>query len=346
MSGGVDSTVAAYKLKQMGYEVIGVNMRLWKDDKSSVARNNSAEEDARRVCEQLGIPFHVVDFESLFRETVVDDFITCYKNGETPNPCVVCNRLIKFGALLDKAHELGAYYIATGHYSSVYYDEAIKRYVIEMASAREKDQTYAIYTLKQEQLQHVLMPLSDFQSKEEVRKIISEVDVRMSSKSDSQEICFIPDDQYIPFLERYGNLKDTTGAFYDIDGQVLGKHKGIIHYTVGQRKGLGLTFGKPMYVVDINPTSNGVVLGDNQSVFKKSLWARDVNFILFDKLEGPMKCEAKIRYSAKPATCTIESIGDELYVEFDEPQRAITPGQSVVFYQGNRLVGGGIIMRK
>ena len=354
MSGGVDSTVAAYELKQMGYEVIGVNMRLWQDDfleeehflRDGGCCSLSSVEDARRVCEQIGIPFYALDFKSVFKETVVDYFIEAYKNGETPNPCIACNKHVKFEALLEKAHQLGAYYVATGHYAKIYHDESLDRMVVEKANAIEKDQTYAIYNLTQEQLKHILMPLSRFTSKEEVRQIAANFDVQMSQKSDSQEICFVPDQDYVGFLKRNGDLNIEEGDFYDTEGHVVGRHQGIVNYTIGQRKGLGVTFGKPMYVVDIDPEFNRVVLGENASVFKKDLWANDVNFILMEGLDGPYRCEAKIRYSAKPAACTIEMDGDLVHVVFDEPQRAVTPGQAVVFYKDQYLVGGGTIIRK
>lgn len=354
MSGGVDSTVAAYKLKEMGYEVIGVNMRLWQDEFLEEAHfktdggccSLSSVEDARRVCEQIGIPFYALDFKGVFKETVVDYFIESYKNGETPNPCIACNKHVKFEALLEKAHQLGAYYVATGHYAKIYHDDSLNRYVVEKADAIEKDQTYAIYNLTQAQLKHILMPLSSFKSKEEVRKIAAQFDVQMSQKSDSQEICFVPDQDYVGFLKRNGNFDIKEGDFYDTEGKSLGKHSGIVNYTIGQRKGLGLTFGKPMYVVDIDAEFNRVVLGENESVFKRELWANQVNFILMDTIDAPFRCEAKIRYSAKTAPCVIELIGDLVHVVFDEPQRAVTPGQAVVFYKDQFLVGGGTIIRR
>lgn len=354
MSGGVDSTVAAYQLKQMGYEVIGVNMRLWQDDfledahllKDGGCCSLSSVEDARRVCEQIGIPFYALDFKGVFKETVVDYFIDAYQNGETPNPCIACNKYVKFEALLEKAHQLGAYYVATGHYAKISYDESLDRYIIEKASAVAKDQTYALYNLTQEQLKHILMPLSEFNSKEDVRAIAAQFDVQMSRKSDSQEICFVPDQDYVGFLKRNGDFDIVPGDFVDTEGNSLGKHQGIVNYTVGQRKGLGLTFGKPMYVVDIDPDFNKVVLGEGDAVFKATLWAKDINFIPFEDIDAPFKCEAKIRYSAKPASCTITRHGELVEVVFDEPQRAVTPGQAVVFYNGELLVGGGTIIRK
>lgn len=353
MSGGVDSTVAAFKLKEMGYEVIGVNMRLWQDDFLEEAHferdggccSLSSAEDARRVCAQIGIPFYALDFKDVFKETVVDYFIDAYHKGETPNPCIACNKYVKFEALLDKAHELGAYYVATGHYAKIYLEESTNRFVIEKSNAVEKDQTYALYNLTQDQLKHILMPLGDFASKDEVRAVAAQFDVAMSKKSDSQEICFVPDQDYVGFLKRNSETEIKSGKFVDQNGNVLGEHQGIVNYTIGQRKGLGVTFGKPMYVIDIDSSSNVVQLGENADVFKSELLAKDVNFISIESLNGPFQCKAKVRYSAKEAACTLIPEGDFVRVRFEEPQRAITPGQAVVFYKDDFLVGGGTIIR-
>ncbi|MDW7661446.1 MAG: tRNA 2-thiouridine(34) synthase MnmA [Bacillota bacterium] len=353
MSGGVDSTVAAFKLKEMGYDVIGVNMRLWQDDALEEAHfekdggccSLSSAEDARRVCAQIGIPFYALDFKAVFKTTVVDYFIDSYQKGETPNPCIACNKYVKFEALLDKAHQLGAYYVATGHYAKIKFDEQFGRYTIEKSNAVEKDQTYALYNLTQDQLKHILMPLGDFESKDDVRKVAAQFDVQMSQKSDSQEICFVPDQDYVGFLKRNSDMAIEEGKFVGKDGEVLGKHQGIVNYTIGQRKGLGVTFGKPMYVIDIDTTSNVVTLGENSDVFKIELVSDQNNFILFDQLEEAYRCTAKVRYSAKEAPCTLYPEGDRVRVIFDDPQRAITPGQAVVFYKDQWLVGGGTIIR-
>ncbi len=354
MSGGVDSTVAAYRLKEMGYEVIGVNMRLWQDDyleeahfeKDGGCCSLSSVEDARRVCAQMDIPFYALDFKAIFKETVVDYFIDAYQNGETPNPCIACNKHVKFEALLEKAHQLGAYYVATGHYAKIEFDDAIQRFTIKKSNAESKDQTYALYNLTQDQLKHILMPLGDYASKEDVRAIAATLDVAMSRKSDSQEICFVPDQDYVGFLKRNSDFESKPGQFVDTSGEQLGAHPGIINFTIGQRKGLGMTFGKPMYVIDIDKDTGAVVLGDNEAVFSQTLYAERLNFIPFETLEGPFECTAKVRYSAKEAPCTLYLEGGVLRVEFEEKQRAITPGQAVVFYKGDLLIGGGTIVRK
>ena len=354
MSGGVDSTVAAYKLKEMGYDVIGVTMRLWKDndledvfyEAEGGCCSLSAVEDARRVAEKIGIPFYVINFKDVFKETVVDYFTEEYLNGRTPNPCIACNKYVKFDALIKKAHELGAYYVATGHYAKFEKDEETGRILVKKSSEEKKDQTYAIYNLTQDQLKYILMPLGDFTSKDEVRKIASSFDFEVGSKSDSQEICFVPDNNYSGFVERQIQTEIPKGNFVDTKGNVLGQHLGIIHYTVGQRKGLGLTFGKPMYVVEIRPNTNEVVLGSNDEVFSNTLIADQVNFIMFDELKEDVKLQAKVRYSAKPANCIVSKVDEEtIKVVFDEPQRAITPGQAVVFYDNEYLAGGATIIK-
>ncbi|SHJ49955.1 tRNA 2-thiouridine(34) synthase MnmA [Paramaledivibacter caminithermalis] len=354
MSGGVDSSVAAYLLKKQGYEVIGITMKVWQDDNDKDYDNDkddgccglSAVDDARRVANKLGIPFYVMNFKSIFKETVIDNFIDEYINGRTPNPCIVCNKRIKFGELLRKAHSLGAYYVATGHYAKIIKDDKTSRYLIKKSSAESKDQTYMFYNLTQDQIKHILMPLGEYSSKEEIRNIAKEMEFDVANKPDSQEICFIPDNDYGKFISERNASCIIPGDFIDTEGNVLGKHKGIIHYTIGQRKGLGISLGKPAYVIDIRPEKNQVVLGDNADVFSQKLIAKDVNFIPFEKLEAPIEIKAKIRYSAKPAEATIYPLKENMVkVEFNKPQRAITPGQAVVFYDGDILVGGGTIVK-
>ncbi|WP_058486217.1 tRNA 2-thiouridine(34) synthase MnmA [Defluviitalea phaphyphila] len=349
MSGGVDSSVAAYLLKKQGYEVIGMTMQIWQDESREEIEDNggccglSAVDDARRVCQKLDIPHYVVNFKEAFKNQVIDYFVEEYSNGKTPNPCIACNRYIKWESMLYKSLQIGADYIATGHYAKV-----IKlpngRYTLKMSEAIGKDQTYALYNLTQNQLKYTLMPLGDY-NKDEVRKIAKDIGLLVANKPDSQEICFIPDNDYSSYIEKNSNLKFSQGNFVDTKGNILGKHKGIIHYTIGQRKGLGIAIGKPMYVVEIRPDKNEVVLGEHEEVFKKKAYANKLNFMAFEKLEGSKKVTAKIRYSHKPALCTIQMIDkDIIKCEFDTPQRAITPGQAIVFYDGDIVVGGGTIL--
>lgn len=350
MSGGVDSAVAAFQLKEMGYEVIGITMKLWEEDEENYAEDYggccslSSVEDARLVSEKIGIPFYVINYKDRFMETVVDNFIEEYLNGHTPSPCIRCNKYIKFDELLKTAHSLGAYYVATGHYGIVGYDEALDRHTISKSNEKRKDQTYMMYSLSQDQIKHILMPLGSFETKEEVRQIAEREDLIVARKGDSQEICFVTDDDYARFVKEHTLKPIPKGNFVDTKGKILGEHKGIIHYTVGQRKGLGMTFGKPMYVVEVRPKTNEVVLGDNDEVFKKEFYAKEINFIPFDTCEAGYQCEGKVRYSSKTAPCKLyPEANNRIKVVFETPQRAVTPGQAVVFYDHDLLVGGGVI---
>lgn len=351
MSGGVDSSVAAFLLKEKGYDVIGVTMQIWQDkDKEEYEREGgccslSAVEDARRVCSKIDIPFYVMNFKQIFEKMVIDYFVEEYISGRTPNPCIACNKYIKFDALLERSKALEADYVATGHYARVMYDEGFKRYVIKKSATPQKDQTYALYNLTQYQLKHILMPLGDY-NKEQVREIASKLDLVTADKAESQEICFVEDNDYGRFISDRLGTKGETGYFVDTKGRRLGTHKGIIHYTVGQRKGLGIAFGKPMYVVEIIPDQNLVVLGDETEVFRKELTASELNLIAYEDIKEPIKVKAKIRYSARESEALVIPLeNNRVKVVFEEPQRAITPGQAVVFYQGDVLVGGGTIER-
>lgn len=349
MSGGVDSSVAAYLLKEQGYDVIGVTMQIWQDEDTDIVEENagccglSAVDDARRVADILEIPYYVMNFKNEFRENVIDYFVDEYQKGKTPNPCIACNRFVKWESLLRRSLQIGAEYIATGHYARV-----IKldngRYTLKKAVGLKKDQTYALYNLTQYQLQHTLMPVGGY-SKDEIRKIAEKINLRIANKPDSQEICFVPDNNYAGFIEEYSGKTIEQGNFVDVNGKILGKHKGIINYTIGQRKGLGLSLGKPAFVVEIRPETNEIVIGDNSEVFKETLFANQLNFMSIESLEGELRVEAKIRYNHHPAPCTIKMVDDDkLICTFDEPQRAITPGQAVVFYDGDIIVGGGSIL--
>lgn len=349
MSGGVDSSVTAALLLEQGYDVIGVTMQIWpeKEEGEKVREGGccslSAVDDARHVANKLGIPYYVLNFKDVFQDKVIDYFIDEYISGKTPNPCIACNKFVKFEALLNKALSMDIDYVATGHYAKIEFDEKSDRYLMKKSVTVQKDQTYALYNLSQEQLKHILMPLGDY-NKDRVREIASELGMLVASKPDSQEICFVEDNDYAGFIKENTDYVAKPGNFVDVNGNILGKHNGIIHYTVGQRKGLGITFGKPMFVVGINVEKNEVILGENDKVFSNELIAHTLNFIPFDKLTEPMRVGVKIRYSAKEALATITPIeNDKVHVLFDEPQRAITPGQAVVFYDGDILVGGGII---
>lgn len=347
MSGGVDSSVAAYLLKEQGYEVLGVTMQMWNHDTDNRLEENkscgqSAVEDARKVADELGIAHYVFDFQEEFRKNVVDYFIDEYENGRTPNPCIVCNRYVKWEALLERGRSLGADCIATGHYARVEQMEN-GRYTLRKASTGKKDQTYALYRLTQDQLSKTLMPVGAFE-KETIREIAGKIGVSVANKPDSQDICFIPDGDYASFIrnEKNGDLK--IGNFVTEDGVVLGEHKGIIHYTVGQRKGLGLALGYPAFVLEIRPETNEVVIGDAQASLTKYVRADRLNFMSVDDIHDPIRLWAKIRYNHKGAWCIVEKTGpDEILCTFDEPQRAVTPGQSVVLYDNDIVVGGGII---
>ncbi len=343
MSGGVDSSVAAYLLKKQGYDVVGVTLKLWQEKDTVGCTSTSAVDDAKNVADKLGIPFYVFDFEDLFEKSVVEYFTEEYLNGRTPNPCIACNKHIKFDAMLKKADEMGIDYIATGHYATILYDEASKRYQLKKSKTDAKDQTYVLYNLTQEKLSRIVMPLGNYE-KDEIRKIAQEIGIDVANKPDSQEICFVADNDYAGFIERRTGIKLPEGDFLDVDGNVIGKHKGIIHYTVGQRKGLG-AFGKPMFVVSINPKDNTVILGEKGTEYKNFLVADKPNFISFEVLSGPLKVKCKVRYNQKEVPCTVYPIeNDRIRVDFDSPQRAVTPGQAVVFYDGDIVVGGATII--
>lgn len=349
MSGGVDSSVAAAVLLEKGYEVIGVTMQIWPDMPEERRKTEggccslSAVDDARWVADKLGIPYYVLNFKEIFEQKVIEYFKREYLAGRTPNPCVACNRYVKFEALLKKAVSMGIDYIATGHYAKIEYDEGRKRYLLKKSVTEAKDQTYALYNLTQEQLSRTLMPIGDF-TKDRVREMARDLGLIVASKPDSQEICFVEDNDYGRFIEENTDADIKPGDFIDTRGNVLGRHKGIIHYTIGQRKGLGIALGRPMFVVDIDVKNNRVVLGEETEVFSKSLLASDLNFISIDRLDGELRVTAKIRYSAKEAPALIKPADNgQVEVIFDNPQRAITPGQSVVFYDGDIVVGGGTI---
>lgn len=351
MSGGVDSSVAAYLLKEQGYDVMGVTMQIWQDEDTQTQAENggccglSAVDDARRVSERLEIPYYVMNFKKEFQKNVIDYFIEEYKNARTPNPCIACNRYVKWESLLERSLSIGADKIATGHYARVIQLEN-GRYTLRTSVYAPKDQTYALYNLNQYQLSHTLMPVGEY-AKDQIRQIAKDAGLPVAHKPDSQEICFVSDNDYAGFIEQETGEKFPEGNFVDMDGNIVGKHKGIIHYTIGQRKGLGIALGRPVFVADIKKETNEVVLGDNADIFCRALTANRLNFMSIEKLEGEMRVNAKIRYNHKGAPATIKMLDEEMvYCIFDEPQRAITPGQAVVFYENDYIVGGGTIIGK
>lgn len=345
MSGGVDSSVAAALLKEQGYRVIGVTMRLWTysddDPNHEGCCSESAVEDARRVCDKLGIDFYVLNFKDIFRREVVEYFIDEYKRGRTPNPCIMCNKKLKFGEMLRRAKAMDIDYVATGHYAIIEQDENGK-YRLRMSKAAKKDQSYVLYNFTQEQLAHTLMPLGAY-TKDEVRALAEKYGLAVANKPDSQEICFVEDGKYADFITDYANYAPKEGDILDINGNVIGRHRGLIYYTIGQRKGIG-AYGRPMFVMKIDPKTNTITLGEKGMEFSKSLIAEDVNFISGEAPTEPIRVQVKVRYQAKPAPATLFAENGRVKIDFDEPQRAVTPGQAAVFYDGDIVLGGGTVI--
>ncbi|MCD7856138.1 MAG: tRNA 2-thiouridine(34) synthase MnmA [Clostridiales bacterium] len=350
MSGGVDSSVCAYLLKEAGYDVIGVTMQIWQDETQDEIQDNggccglSAVEDARAVCGRLGIPHYVLNFKSEFKKYVIDYFTAEYLKGRTPNPCIACNRYVKWQALLNRAVAVGADYIATGHYAKVGIYPKTGRYSLHLANTSTKDQTYALYSLTQEQLSRTLMPVGEY-DKNQIREIAEKIGLAVANKPDSQDICFVPDGDYGRFIRENTEAEIPEGNFVSPEGEILGRHKGITNYTLGQRKGFGLSFKTRMYITEIRPETNEIVLDQNAKLFKSLVEIDDFNFMGIEDITEPLRVQGKLRYSQKASPCTICKKGDKIIAEFDEPQRAPTPGQAAVFYDEGYILGGGTIIK-
>ena len=343
MSGGVDSSVSALLLKEEGYDVIGTTMELFA---GSSCCNTNTYIDAKNVCNQIGIPHFIYNFKEEFKKYVIDDFINCYANCLTPNPCIECNKFMKFGLMYEKAKELRCEYIATGHYAKTEYSEKYGRWVLKKSKAGKKDQSYVLWNIPKELIEYVIFPLADFESKDEIRKIAREHNLKTANKPDSEDICFVPDGNYKRFLEENSELKPKKGNIVHVNGKVLGKHNGLYNYTIGQRKGLGISYKEPLFVVGFNKEKNEVIVGEKDYIYKKEMIVKDVNLLLVDSIDEPMKVSVKTRYSSVEEDATVEMIdANTIKVVFENPVARITPGQSAVFYLGDIVVGGGKILK-
>ena len=347
MSGGVDSSVAAFLMKEQGCQCIGATMQLFHNEDIGVKRTKTCcsledVEDARSVAFHLGIPYYVFNFSDDFKGQVIDRFIAAYERGATPNPCIDCNRYLKFERLYERARILGCDAIVTGHYARI--EQENGRWLLKKSLDESKDQSYVLYSLTQEQLAHTRLPLGAMH-KSETRRIAEEQGFYNADKPDSQDICFVPDGDYAGFIARFTGHDCSAGDFVDEEGHVLGRHKGIVHYTVGQRKGLGIAADAPLYVKQIDAASNRVVLSGNESLFSRELTANDFNWIAYDVPPRELRASARVRYHQREQAATVTVLGDgRVHLVFDEPQRAITPGQAVVLYDGDTVLGGGTIL--
>ncbi|MCI8473410.1 MAG: tRNA 2-thiouridine(34) synthase MnmA [Clostridiales bacterium] len=350
MSGGVDSSVAAYLMKSQGYDCMGVTMKLFRGEDIGVPREHSCcsmddVEDARSIAYSLGIPYHVFNFSDRFEDTVIRRFIESYENGRTPNPCIDCNRYLKFDKLYHRAKELDYDFVVTGHYAHIERDTASGRYLLKKAADRDKDQSYVLYMLTQEQLAHTLFPLGGM-VKNKVRSIAETQGFINAHKHDSQDICFVRNGSYGDFIEEHTGKKYPGGAFLDCSGNILGTHKGVIRYTMGQRKGLGISSAEPLYVCAVDPICNTVTLGKEAQLYSRTLTATDINMITVSSIDKPLRLKAKVRYRQTEQWATvIQTDKNTLRIEFDEPQRAVTGGQAAVLYDGDTVVGGGTIAK-
>lgn len=349
MSGGVDSSVAAALMREAGYECVGVMMKLFHNETVDLPKGHTCcslddAEDARSVAYRLDMKFYVFNFTDDFAQQVIDRFVAAYEKGATPNPCIDCNRYMKFAKLYQRAKELDCDLIVTGHYARIAYDEERGRWLLKKAKNAAKDQSYVLYFMNQEQLAHTRFPLGEYESKEEVRALAEQYDFVNARKHDSQDICFVQDGNYGNFIEHYTGTAYPHGEFVDEDGKVLGEHKGIIRYTIGQRKGLGLALPAPLYVCRKDMKENKVILSAESGLYSRELTAENVNWIAYELPQEPLRVTAKTRYHAKEAAATATALPDgKVKLVFDEPQRALTVGQAVVMYEGDIVVGGGTI---
>lgn len=340
MSGGVDSSVSALLLKEQGYEVIGTTLELFA---GSSCCNTNTYLDAKNVCNSIGIPHFIYDYKNEFKEHIINDFINCYANCKTPNPCIECNKYMKFGFMWEKAKELGCDYIATGHYAKTEYSEEYGRWVLKKSNNEKKDQSYVLWNIPKELIKHVLFPLADFESKDEIREIAKKNNLKVANKPDSEDICFVPDGNYKKFLENNSNIKPKEGNIVNSKGEILGKHSGLYNYTIGQRKGLGISNPVPLFVLGFDKEKNEVIVGEEKELYKREITVSDINLLLVDEIKEWLEVTVKTRYSSKVAKANIIQEENKIKVIFDEPQRAITPGQSAVFYLNDIVLGGGKI---
>ena len=342
MSGGVDSSVSALLLKEKEYEVIGTTLELFA---GSSCCNINTYMDAKNVCNSIGIPHFTYNYKNEFKKYIIDDFIECYANCKTPNPCIECNKYMKFGYMWEKAKELGCDYIATGHYAKTEYSEEYHRWVLKKSNAGKKDQSYVLWNIPKDLIEHILFPLAEYENKEEIREIARKNNLKVANKPDSEDICFIPDGNYKRFLEENSNLKPRKGNIVHVNGTVLGKHNGLYNYTIGQRKGLGISYKEPLFVVGFNRAKNEVIVGEKEYIYKTEMIVKNINLLLVDKIEDSMRVSVKTRYSSKEEMATIEMVDDDtIKVVFENPVARITPGQSAVFYLDDIVVGGGKIV--
>lgn len=344
MSGGVDSSVSALLLKEKGYDVIGATLELYA---GSSCCNINTYIDAKGVCNQIGVPHFTFNYKDEFKKYVIDDFINCYANCKTPNPCIECNKYMKFGIMYEKAKEMGCKYIATGHYAKTEYSEKYGRWVLKKSKAGKKDQSYVLWNIPKDLIQYVIFPLGDFESKDEIREIAANNNLRVAKKPDSEDICFVPDGNYKKFLENNSEIKPKIGNIVNSKGKILGKHTGLYKYTIGQRKGLGISYKVPLFVIGFNPLKNEVIVGEESELYKKEIEVSDINLLLVDEIKDWIEVDVKTRYSSKFAKAKIKQDDNDkskIIIIFDEPQKSITPGQSAVFYIDDIVLGGGKIM--